>query len=216
MKTLNVFLIALIVLIFSCKTSDEDLPDPGDDPDPDKLGIVGRSSIPINKSAASYARDQGALVIAMKDPETGQYELRIDKLVKEFSDGTPVKYFGLRTNNADFGFIRIGQDANGNYKSEAFRSSQKNGKIRLIEIAEAVWYVTCSLSDCTFCTPNSDGTACECPELQGVDEEKEDKDLTFFDAYGNEIKIGREDYDGMMDCTFGAGVNNLYTNQVIY
>ena len=205
MITLNVFLIALIVLVFSCKTSDEEMPEPGDDPD--KLGIASNSSIALNKSAVSYARDRGALVIAVKDPATGEYELQIDKLVKELSDGTPVKYFMLRTSNADFGFIRIGQDASGNYKSEAFRSSQKNGKIRLLEIAEAVWYVTCD-GRCTFCAPNSDGNACECPTISDG--------LIIRDASGDLVDTDRVDSSGMADCTFGSGVNPLYTNEVIY
>lgn len=208
MKTLNVFLIALIVLVFSCKTSDEETPEPGDDPDPDKLGMVGNSSVPLSKSAVSDARDRGALVIAMKDPATGEFELLIDKLVKELSDGTPVKYFMLRTTNADFGFVRIGQDADGNYKSEAFRSSQKGGKIRLLEMAEAVWYVTCSLSDCSFCAPNSDGNACECPTISDG--------LEIKDASGETVDVDHVDSSGMADCTFGAGVNPLYKNQVIY
>ena len=205
MKTLNVFLIALIVLVFSCKTTDEEPPEPGDDPD--KLGIASNSSIPLNKSAVSYARDRGALVIAIKDAVTGEYELLIDKLVKKLSDGTPVKYFALRTSNADFGFIRIGLDASGNYKSEAFRSSQKNGKIGLIVIEQAVWYVTCDGS-CTFCAPNSNGTGCECPTIGGG--------LIVKDANGDDVDTDHVDSSGMADCTFGAGVNDLYINQVIY
>ena len=210
MKTLNVFLIALIVLVFSCKTSDEEVPEPGDDPD--KLGIASNSSIALNKSAVAYARDRGALVIAFKDAATGEYELLIDKLVKKLSDGTPVKYFALRTSNADFGFIRIGQDASGNYKSEAFRTSSKNGKIGLIVLEQAVWYVSCDGS-CTFCAPNSDGTACECP---GRLDQDENGGLIIVDIDGDEIDTNQLDSSGNADCTFGAGANGLYINRVIY
>ena len=212
MKTLNVFLIALIVIVFSCKTSDEEPPEPGDDPDPDKLGIVSKSSVPLNKSAASYARDRGALVIAMKNPATGEFELLVDKLVKEFSDGTPIKYFALRTSKADFGFIRIGQDANGNYKSEAFRTSQKNGKIGLIEIGEAVWLVTCQGS-CTFCTPNSEGTDCECPADLDFDD---NGNVKIVDINGDEIDADQIDSTGMAECNFGTGGSGLYPTQVIH
>ena len=161
----------------------------------------------MQQSAVSYARDRGALVVAVKDAETGEFNLLVDNLVKELSDGTPVKYFMLRTNHADFGFIRIGQDADGNYKSEAFRSSQKGGKIRLLEMAEAVWYVTCR-GNCTFCAPNTDGNACECPVItHGLDVK---------DASGKTVDVDDVDSSGMADCTFGAGANPLYTNEVIY
>lgn len=203
MKKLSLVFLALLTLVMACENGSNESPGPNDDPE----SVAGSIGLPLERSAVSSASDRGAIVIAVRNPETGKYELQTDRLVKKLGDGTPVKYFALRTNGADFAFIRIGQDADGNTRSEAFRTSQKNGKIGILVIEEAVWYVTCD-GRCSFCAPDSDGASCECPVI--VD------GLEIKDASGDSVDPRNVGTDGMADCTFGSGVNPLYTNKVIY
>ncbi len=193
------------ILYWSCETAQEEA-----------LGLEENSasqvqfSTPprevVGQTTRSAASGENALVVARRDPNTGEFRILSDKLSKELSDGTPVKYFAIRTTNADYGFIRVGQDADGNYRSEAFRSKKKNGKISVIVIEQAVWYTTCFAPDCSFCMPNSDGTACDC---------QLDDDIIIVGEHYEDIPgtdVGGTD----TGCTFGGDVGSLFPTQVLY
>lgn len=155
--------------------------------------------------------------IARRNPQTGEMILDTDKLVKHMSNGVPVKYFGLRRTAQGYGFIRFGEDENGNHYSEAFQTSYQSGVVGLRLLDDLVWYVTCRISQCSFCVPNGDGSACDCPSGGGYD----DDDLggiKIYDPLGGTPSSAGAEYTttGYVNCTLGAAGGGLYPNKVIF
>ncbi len=221
MKTIRILNATIIlclllcpILYLSCNTAQEEVLGLEEDASSQVQFSTPPGDV-VTQTTRSSESEDNALVIARRDPNTGKFRILVDKLSKELSDGTPVKYFAIRTTDADYGFIRIGQDADGNYKSEAFRSKKKNGKISVVVIEQAVWYTTCFSPKCLSCMPNSGGSACECEWREGLVEnpETEREEVVIVDFLtGREIK-DIDDTD--TDCTFGGGVGSLFPNEVI-
>ncbi len=142
-------------------------------------------------------------------------KLLIEKLKGTFADGGKIEYFILRKGDANFNFIRLGKDAKGNTRSEAFQTVAKNGQLSLKLVDELVWFVSC-FGSCFGCMPNREGTACDCDVMDY--ETDENGEITVYDWSGQEIVDWN--LDGTTyptdDCTFGSAGGGLYATHVLF
>ncbi len=203
MKKINLLIAIMSMMTFACSQSSEPdtLPDSASDNQAPDLNVVSASNPTVR------------FVPIAKVNSNNSVKLLIDNLKGTFEDGGKIEYFILRKGDAKFNFVRLGKDANGKTRSEAFQVSSHNGQLRLKIIDELVWFVSC-FGSCFGCMPNSEGTKCECDTTMGIDD---DGNLTVFDWSGTEVVDWNLDGSGVPvdNCTFGSGGGGLYATQVI-
>ena len=198
MKTIS--LILLLFVSFSCTDNSESLA-----PQSSLIDKVDAGSI-----VTQQAIKNGRIVIAKTDPQTGELKFQTSQLAKQFKDGGPVKMFMFRKFKADYGFVRIGEDALGNYRAEGFRTTYENGTLSLIVANNAVWYILCT-GECGFCTPTSNGQGCNCPDVGSLGD---DENVVLTDDDGRDIDSSNIEVEPNQECTFGSS-GGLYPTQVI-
>lgn len=202
MKFLKLSFIGLFFLVIACsdKSDEAQLPD-FRSPD-QNAELVGSSA------------NQGKtfVPIAKIDPNTRKVILYMDKLITKFPDGGQISQFFIRKEGSKYGFTRVGTDAKGNHRAEAFQTVTENGKIGFsLPDNELVWFVTCEGGSCSLCMPKSNGSGCECPDFSAGD-------LVKFDVENGESDGGGSDTSpGFGDCTLGTvGAGMYYATQVIF
>ncbi len=194
MKTIKFF---LLLVAFSCTEQGEPIA-----PKDSTIDWISPEGVVTQQNIKD-----GRIVIAQTNPQTGTLQLLADQLGKTFADGGPVKMFLLRKFQADYGFVRIGEDAKGNYRAEGFRTVNENGKISLLVKDNLVWYVLCT-GECGLCTPTSNGKGCECPDIDSFGGK-----TVLSDETGLIIDDANIDYEPTQECTFGA-LGGLYPTKV--
>lgn len=198
MKTYSNLLTAFLIVCLAC-TENENQND-----------VKSKAGESLNAGKIVYSQSTGFIPVAKINPETGKLNILVDKLVRTFEDGGPIKYFGVRKSGAEYGFVRMGYDSHGNYRSETFKTQSEGTSIGLSVQFEAVWYILCSGS-CFGCMSSANGSKCECDTHL----ELEDGKLIIVDATGAEQDPSHEGNAGG-NCAAGAGGSSLYTNVVFH
>ena len=191
MKTYgNIFFVAFLLACLACSESENQV---------DSKGDVSVKSGSVVQSAST-----GFIPVAKIDPTTGKVKVLVDKFVKTFEDGGPIKFFGVRKTGAKYGFVRMGYDISGHYRSETFETETAGISIGLKLNFGAAWYILCSGS-CSGCMATANGTKCECDTHL----ELENGQLIVVDASGNEQESLDQNGSGG-NCASGGGFNTSY------
>ncbi|MCP5054390.1 MAG: hypothetical protein GY940_44900 [bacterium] len=101
------------------------------------------------------------LAIAQINADSGKIKIREKILRKEFKDGGKISAFKIKKFADGYNLLRIGTSKDGSSRTEALPLKLKGRKLLFYELK---WFVTCSMSGCSFCKPNYDKTTCKCPD----------------------------------------------------
>ena len=164
----------------------------------------------VNGKNIANGRTTDFIPVAKIDPANGKVTVLTQNLIKKFKDGGPIKYFGVRKTNASYGFVRMGYDINGNYKSETFATEIKSNIVGVTLYQSVAWIILCD-GTCFGCMGSPDGSSCDC----GTNLEIEGGTITVVDDAGNEIDADDLDNPGGV-CAAGSGGSSIHPNQVFH
>lgn len=161
MKTTWLLLITLCTFTFliGCDTADPNQPDTPDGPD---TGIAATQAAGKHQSGAS------ALTVAYRSKQTGAIVILEDRLRKTFPDGGPIRDFRVEKLIDGYNLIRVGNEADGTCRTEAFPlvHSEYTLNLALDELARRLYCrsTTCETSGGVKgeCQPSFSKQSCPC------------------------------------------------------
>jgi hypothetical protein len=114
----------------------------------------------LSLNAAPPPPSTNGVVVATINSTTGDVTICENILKKQFKDGGMISTFQVKVFQDGWNLLRIGVNASGLSQTEAIQVARIGNEIKFFPVT---WYVVCDMAGCSFCSPNSQKSACECP-----------------------------------------------------